>query len=277
LSTNLNPLVSIITPVYNGANFLDDLIQSVQHQDYSNTEHIVIDDGSSDDGATISVLSRYPHLRWWTRPNRGQYATMNEGLLAADGDIVCFISSDDMLLPGAVKKAICFLSKNPNANGVYGSHIYMNVDGHVMRFLQPFKYAPSKCYPYSHHISHSSLFIEKDSLLVNNLLFDEKLRYVGDYDWIIRIFQSSINIERISENLSILRIHDEQTSNECFYPMRVERFSVQIQRNVSFLTASIFRKIMFVSRVINIAINFGINEAVLVMKERLLNNSTDYL
>ncbi|MBE3118290.1 MAG: glycosyltransferase, partial [Candidatus Atribacteria bacterium] len=99
------PLVSIITPVYNGAAFIEELILSVQRQDYPNIEHIIIDDGSRDDGATIAILKRYPHLRWWSRENKGQYATMNEGLEAAKGEFVCFISADDLLTPGAVKIA----------------------------------------------------------------------------------------------------------------------------------------------------------------------------
>ena len=68
--TNM-PLVSIITPVYNGAEYLNEMIQSVQRQDYPNIEHLIIDDGSQDDGATVAILEKYPHLRWWSRENKG--------------------------------------------------------------------------------------------------------------------------------------------------------------------------------------------------------------
>ena len=78
------PLITIITPVYNGAEYLDELIQSVLRQDYPNIEHLIIDDGSQDGGATVSVLQKYPHLRWWSRENKGQYATMNEGLFGGE-------------------------------------------------------------------------------------------------------------------------------------------------------------------------------------------------
>jgi glycosyltransferase involved in cell wall biosynthesis len=59
MEMNAQPLVSIITPVYNGAEYLDELIQSVLRQDYPNIEHLIIDDGSQDDGATVSVLKKY--------------------------------------------------------------------------------------------------------------------------------------------------------------------------------------------------------------------------
>ena len=58
MEMNAQPLVSIITPVYNGAEYLDELIQSVLRQDYPNIEHLIIDDGSQDDGATVSVLKK---------------------------------------------------------------------------------------------------------------------------------------------------------------------------------------------------------------------------
>src|SRR5512142_3060691 len=99
------PPVSMVTPVYNGAEYLEDLIHSVLSQDYPNIEHIIIDDGSQDSGATVAILRKYPHLHWWSRPNKGQYATMNEGLLAARGDILCFVNADDLVAPNAVKTA----------------------------------------------------------------------------------------------------------------------------------------------------------------------------
>jgi glycosyltransferase involved in cell wall biosynthesis len=62
-----SPLVSIMTPVYNGSKYIEELILSVKSQDYTEIEHIVIDDGSADNGATVDILKRYPHVRWWSR------------------------------------------------------------------------------------------------------------------------------------------------------------------------------------------------------------------
>src|SRR3990172_9086208 len=85
-------LISVITAVYNGADYLPDLIESVQAQDYTHYEHIIIDDGSTDDGATVAVLQRYAQadsrIRWWTRENKGQYTTQNEAIEAARGDTI---------------------------------------------------------------------------------------------------------------------------------------------------------------------------------------------
>ena len=96
------------------------LILSVRSQNYPNIEHIVIDDGSQDDGATVAILKRYPHLHWWSRENLGQYATMNEGLEAARGEIVCFVSADDLVLPDAVHRVIEIMQRHPEYDGIAG-------------------------------------------------------------------------------------------------------------------------------------------------------------
>ena len=78
------PLVSIITAVRNGSRYLSALIESVLAQDYPRIEHIVIDDGSDDDDATIRILEQYPHLRWWTRENQRAVCDAERGPCGCD-------------------------------------------------------------------------------------------------------------------------------------------------------------------------------------------------
>ena len=268
MSSPFLPLVSIITPVYNGSRFLDALIQSVQKQDYSFIEHIIIDDGSTDDGATINVLKNYSHIRWWSRPNRGQYATMNEGLRAAKGEFVCFICADDVILPGSVSTAVHFLSIHPECGGVYGYYGFINSDGMKLNLFQPMRYIPTNIYPYSLHISHSSLYIRKDVLIQNHLFFKETLRFVGDYFWIVHILKLKLKIGKIKNNLSMIRIQDQQTSKTGFYTMRKEMSHVQKQLHISLLGASIFRKLWFLLNLINAAKINGIKSSVIIVCER---------
>lgn len=208
------PLISIITPVYNGAEYLDELIQSVLRQDYPNIEHLIIDDGSQDGGATVSVLQKYPHLRWWSRENKGQYATMNEGLLAAKGEIVCFVSADDVVSLGAVRTAAQFLIQCTDFSGVFGITSYVDQQGNPQPYpdLGPFGSASISFVPYYAHISHCSLYMRKSVLLKNQLLFDPSLKYVGDYEWMIRISRERMRIGVIKVELSKIRIHENQTS-----------------------------------------------------------------
>lgn len=98
---NRFPKITIVTPNYNCAEYLEQTIASVLAQNYPALEYIVIDDGSSDGSA--SIIRRYEdRLAYWrTRPNRGQYATINEGFERATGEIMAWLNSDDMYFPGA--------------------------------------------------------------------------------------------------------------------------------------------------------------------------------
>ncbi len=211
MSDNL-PLVSIVTPVYNGARFLDDLILSVKNQDYPSFEHIIVDDGSKDDGATVEVLKKYPHLNWWTRPNKGQYSTMNDGLAAAKGDFVCFVSADDVLLPGAIKTAMEFLSKHPSYHGVFGRTAYMDETGKRVATDAMFRDFPFSQVEYLAHVPHCSFYIRKSALDEFGLGFDPSLFYVGDYEWMIRISRRRLKIGHIPDELSMIRYHEGQAT-----------------------------------------------------------------
>jgi len=232
------PLVSIITPVYNGADYLEKLIESVRDQDYPNVEHIVIDDGSTDDGATIAILKCYPHLRWWNRENKGQYATMNEGLEAARGEYVCFVCADDIISPGAVTSATEFLGKNEYFDGVFGITNYIDPNGSIYPYLVPFRTAPIWFYPYFAHISHCSLYIKRSSLQLHGLTFNPSLRYTGDYEWMIRIYRSRLRIGVIHRELSRVRIHADQVSQKHLNDSSVEKKKVIAVHRISKLLYS---------------------------------------
>lgn len=248
---NPNPLVSIITPTYNSAAYLGDLIESVRSSGYEHFEHIIIDDGSNDSGKTIELLESYPHLIWKSRENRGQYATMNEGVALAKGKIICFISADDLLAPGAINKAVEYLNNHPEVDGVFGDYGFINSTGEPINLLRPFKKAPGFLYPYCMHISHSSLYMREAFLARHNLSFNPDLRFVGDYEWIIRIIKSAEKIGKITNILSLIRVHDNQTSNRHFLLMKDEALKVQDEYHVSAILASLFRKILFFYRVLN--------------------------
>jgi len=226
MSASFQPLVSIITPVYNGERFLDSLIQSVQEQDYPNFEHIIIDDGSTDGGATINLLKNYSHLRWWTRPNRGQYATMNEGLEAAKGEFICFVSADDKLEKGAISCVMNYMKSHLPCDCVYGYTAYMFEDGKPYLPIVPFRGLPFRSYRYFFHVQHCSLYIRRKVILEKNICFNEQLHYVGDYDWLIRLFENHLNIEFIQATLSWVRVHEGQVSIQNRKRMRTELFRV---------------------------------------------------
>ncbi|MBC8509363.1 MAG: glycosyltransferase [Chloroflexi bacterium] len=112
--TEKKVLVTVITPTYNRADFLDETIQSVLMQDHPNLEYIVLDDGSKDN--TNEILEKYgDQITWDRHPNMGETRTVNKGFSMSNGEIICIVNSDDPLLPGAISAAVEVLQKSPNA------------------------------------------------------------------------------------------------------------------------------------------------------------------
>ena len=114
------PRVSIITPSFNQAKYLERTILSVLNQDYPNIEYILID-GGSDDGS-LEIIQKYAsRLAYWvSEPDRGQTDAINKGFSRASGEILAWINSDDTYAPGAVARAVDFLQKSPEVGLVYG-------------------------------------------------------------------------------------------------------------------------------------------------------------
>jgi glycosyltransferase involved in cell wall biosynthesis len=207
-----SPLVSIVTPVYNGSEYLEDLIGSVLNQDYPRLEHIVIDDGSDDGGATRSVLERYGHLRWWSRQNQGQYATQNEGIAAATGDVFVVVAADDVLACStAVSSVIDYWRTRPQLNGVYGKTL------HVDEFLRALPVQSSTVWRfppwlmrYYMCISHSALYMRRDWVVSHDIWFDTELHFAADWEWVSRLVAAGCSLGFVDQALSLYRHHSAQ-------------------------------------------------------------------
>jgi glycosyltransferase involved in cell wall biosynthesis len=132
----MEPLVSIITPSYNQAAFLQAAMESVLNQDYPSIEYIVVDGGSTDGSAEI-IQSYSDRLVWWvSEPDQGQADAINKGFSRAKGDIIAWLNSDDLYLPGAISSAVMVFGKNPEAGLVYGDAVSADGDGNLLNELR---------------------------------------------------------------------------------------------------------------------------------------------
>jgi glycosyltransferase involved in cell wall biosynthesis len=131
-----NPTVSIITPSFNQADYLEDTIRSVLSQDYLEVEYMVIDGGSQD--GSQEIIQKYaPALAWWvSEMDEGQAEAINKGLRRSKGEIVAWLNSDDLYLPGAISSAVKALRQTPEAGMVYGDAITIDGQGRPLKFLR---------------------------------------------------------------------------------------------------------------------------------------------
>lgn len=193
------PSVSIITPSYNQAEYIEDTIRSVEFQNYENIEHIVVDGGSTD--GTREILEDYCDsydLKWISEPDEGQADAINKGFSLADGDILGWLNSDDIYISkSAVSVAVNALSEYPDADLVNGRGIRLKETG---KWDHPIKRR-------DHKLSHSGLKQIASVLqpatfwydyVWENIGIDSSLKYTFDWDFFIRA-TNKYNIVPISD------------------------------------------------------------------------------
>ena len=124
--------VSIVTPSFNQAEFLEETILSVLRQDYPNLEYWVIDGGSTD--GSLEIIRKYEDrlAGWISEKDRGQTDAINKGFARATGDILAWLNSDDTYQPGAVAQAVRLLEDHPGWGMVYGDTQFINEKGNVI-------------------------------------------------------------------------------------------------------------------------------------------------
>ncbi|KAA3655802.1 MAG: glycosyltransferase [Chloroflexi bacterium] len=126
------PRVTIVTPSYNQAEFIEETIRSILLQGYPNLEYIIIDGGSSD--SSIEIIRKYePWLKHWvSEPDSGQSEALNKGFGHATGSILTWLNSDDRLQPGAIQAAVEFFLQHPNVGIVYGDYNIIEASGELL-------------------------------------------------------------------------------------------------------------------------------------------------
>ncbi len=214
------PLASIVIPAYNYARYLDEAVNSVLSQTYPNIELIVLDDGSTDD--THEILKRYANQFYWeTQENMGQAETLNKGWRMSHGEILAYLSADDVLYPEAVAVSIKSLQANPSVVLTYCDYDLIDSSSSVLRR------ANTPDFDYSEMIVKfvcppgPGAFFRRDAFEATGS-WDKNLKQVPDYDYWLRLGLQG-EFLRIPKPLAGFRVHggsqsfaavDEQRSDE---------------------------------------------------------------
>jgi glycosyltransferase involved in cell wall biosynthesis len=200
-----DPLVSIVTPSYNQAAFLEETILSVLEQDYPRIEYVVVDDGSTDESEEI--IRRYAdRLAWWTRQeNAGQPAALNRGFAHTTGELLGFVNSDDTLLPGAVSAFVEAFGDDRELLLVYGDALTRE-DGRAIgilraRDLDPRELVRTGANPVP---QQASLWRREAWELAGP--FDEGSFFFFEYEFLVRLSVHG-RAKRLERPLATFRLH----------------------------------------------------------------------
>ena len=203
---NKYPKISIITPSYNQVEFIEDTILSVIGQNYPNLEYIIIDGGSSH--GSVEIIKEYTHrlVYWISEKDNGQSSAINKGFRKATGKIICWINSDDILLPGALSAVGHYFTKNPDVMFVNGNT--MRIDAQSRMLFNNHIMKQNKWFA-----KHGIFNIAQQSMFWRRELFDrigyldESMHCMMDLEFLIRIFESNVRIGQIDRTLAAIRIH----------------------------------------------------------------------
>jgi len=181
------PKLSIITPCLNHVRFLDETMRSIHSQGYPGLEHIVVDGGSTD--GSVDLIRRYAdRLAWWcSEKDSGHGEALAKGAERATGEIVTWICSDDLLLPGALFAVARYFEQHPGAEWVVGDGLKIDGDSRIFRLIygMPLTYAGLMYWRFAGTVQ-PSMFVRTEAFHKAGGL-GEALDLAPDFDLALRL------------------------------------------------------------------------------------------
>jgi glycosyltransferase involved in cell wall biosynthesis len=238
---NYSPLISIVTPSFNQVSFIEEALQSVQYQSYTNWEHLVID-GNSTDG-TVELLRnmttnrKHQKFSWVSERDSGQSEALNRGFRQAKGDIIGWLNSDDRYRPGCFEHVVQAFEENPGVDIFYGDYLLVNELGNAFQIRREIEFSKFIL------LYHRVLYIPTTTTFFRRKIFDEgnwldeSLQYAMDLDFFVRLSGHGYCFKHIPQLLADFRLQPK--SKTCSAPdkQRVEH------QQVVFAAAPILRRV----------------------------------
>lgn len=222
-------LVSIITPSFNQAEFLEQTIQSVLNLTYPNIEYIIIDGGSTD--GSVEIIKKYAdRLTYWhSKPDRGQVDAINQGYRIAKGDIIAFLNADDLLVPDCVEPILrCFEVNNENSV-VYGQCNVIDRHGDVL--LDPEGGSINKDFLIKTgmlpKIYQPACFFKR-SFIKRDFFLDESFSLAFDYELLMYLFvKTKTSFYYLHRHVASYRRHNDSKSAKYKLAHYEEKLTIQ--------------------------------------------------
>jgi len=212
MAPNALPRISLVTPSFRQAAFIERTIESVFAQGYPSLEYFVQDGGSTD--GTVDVLRRYDArlAGWESVPDSGQSQAINRGFAHTSGEIMGWLNSDDILLPGALRAVGSFFALHPDVDVVYGHRVLIDEnDAEIGRWIMP---------PHDADVLSWADFVPQETLFWRRRIWDkvggridESFRFAMDWDLIVRFRDAGARFARLPRFLGGFRIHPHQKTS----------------------------------------------------------------
>lgn len=203
------PLISIVTPSFNQAEYIADTINSVLGQGYPRLEYIVQDGDSQDD--TVKVLEELSGslAHWESAPDGGQANAVNLGMRRATGDVLAWLNSDDLLLPGSLAYVAGYFERHPQVDVVYGNRILIDSQGRdIGRWVMPPH--DGETLRWADYVPQETLFWRRKAWESIGGCLDEDFHFALDWDMLLRFREAGMRIARLPRFTGAFRIHDSQ-------------------------------------------------------------------
>lgn len=206
------PSISIVTCSFEQGRFLPETIRSVIEQRYPHLQYIVIDGGSKD--GSVDIIKRHSdHIDYWvSEKDRGQTHALRKGFARARGDVLGWLCSDDLLLPGALARVGQFFAENPRVGAVYGNSIWIDASGKAIRTKREPRFNRFVFLHDHNYIPQPSMFWRRE-LYEQIGGLDERFNLAMDSDLWERLSRVT-QIAHIDDFLSCMRYYDEQKTRK---------------------------------------------------------------
>ncbi|HXY53929.1 MAG TPA: glycosyltransferase [Nitrospirota bacterium] len=207
-----NPKVSIVIPVYNGANFLREAIDSALAQTYQNIEIIVVNDGSTDGGQTENIAKSYgERIRYYYKENGGVASALNFGIREMRGEYFSWLSHDDVYYPQKVEAQVDYLKKINKDVILYSDYDLIDRESQYIR-SEKIKDIDPRDFRYALIVGnpiHGCTTLVPRSCFEVVGTFDNRLKTVQDYDLWFRMAKK-YDFMHLPQSLIKSRVHPEQ-------------------------------------------------------------------